>query len=645
MARVSAAFLLLLVAYASALSFYLPAIDPISYNADMEVDIRVNALRSLSELMPYDYYKLPFCKPEHISYKPEILGEVIWGDVVQTSNYRGFMKRDQSCVLLDCNVDKNNEEIKKGIDTLEEFINKGYRGYMSVDNLPVWNNGSAIFNGNCKGQIPDEQTYNFLRGYAIGVNKMCTGKTLINNHIEFRIEYHEVADSNPKQYRVVGFTAAPFSVKHQEDGGDCKDNTLFNPRAGDIVPLTTDDVRAGAKVFWSYGIRWVNNPDVKWASRWDSYLRTSVADSQNSIHWMYIVTSLVVTICLALITSIILLRTLHRDFNRYNSPSEDDNQEEIGWKLVHADVFRPPFRAQLLSALVGNGVQIITMFGGVMFFAMLGFLSPAARGGLLTCVILLFVFMSFVAGYTCGLLIKYFDCQEWKHVFVCGALFPGTVCVSYFFTDIINAAHHASDAVPFLTLLTIFSLWLCISIPLTVLGASFAFHQVPITNPVNIGKLAREIPAQRFYLTEPFLLLVCPLVPLGAAFMEIKFILAAIWQGAVYYVFGFLTIVFIVWIVTVALTAIITVYYMLCYENHRWWWTAFFAPGTLGLHLFVYLTYFFYSQLDITSTASTLLYFIYMGLLSVAYGLAAGAVGVISSMLFARKIYGSIKID
>lgn len=32
--------------------------------------------------------------------------------------------------------------------------------------------------------------------------------------------------------------------------------------------------------------------------------------------------------------------------------------EESGWKLVHGDVFRPPRRLELLSALLGTGAQL-----------------------------------------------------------------------------------------------------------------------------------------------------------------------------------------------------------------------------------------------------------------------------------------------
>lgn len=631
---------------ATAISLYIPTIEPSNYKVKEQVDIRVNSLRSLSNIMPYEYYTLPFCVPNPVLTKPEVLGEVIWGDKVQSSSYMGLMMENVKCQLVpNCNVETNSKQVLDNIDKLESFINNGYRGFMNIDNLPAWHNGTNIFNNNCKGAIPDEQLFLHLRGYALGVHKNCIGKTLINNHLEMRIEVSRVDGVEPAEYRVVGFTIIPHSVKHQDDGGDCKDNTLFNPTSGDVVPLTTDAVRGGAKVLWSYGITWVENPNVKWATRWDAYLNSSIADTSNSTHWWYIIVAIALASCFALIASLILYRTLHRDFMRYNNPTEDELQEEIGWKLVHADVFRPPTHAPLLASLIGNGAQIAAMFVMVMTLAMLGLLSPAARGMLLSAMILVYVFMSFVGGYTCGRFLQYWDVKEWKHVFVCAVSFPGTVTVFYFVSDIINAAHHASDAVPFMTLVTILALWLCMAIPLTVLGAILAFHQLPMVNPVSIGKLAREIPAQRWYLTAPALILICPVAPLLSIFMELKFILSSLWQGAVYYVFGFLAIVAIVWALIVALTAIIAVYYMLCYENHQWWWTAFAAPGGLGIHMLLYSVYFYNTQLSIASGAASFLYFLYMTLLSLAYGVAAGSIGVVSCTLFTRKIYGAIKID
>lgn len=41
--------------------------------------------------------------------------------------------------------------------------------------------------------------------------------------------------------------------------------------------------------------------------------------------------------------------------------SQEDAQEEFGWKLVHGDVFRPPRKGMLLSVFLGSGTQIFIM--------------------------------------------------------------------------------------------------------------------------------------------------------------------------------------------------------------------------------------------------------------------------------------------
>ena len=96
--------------------------------------------------------------------------------------------------------------------------------------------------------------------------------------------------------------------------------------------------------------------------------------------------------------AMILLRTLHKDIARYNQMDAEDAQEEFGWKLVHGDVFRPPKKGMFLSVLVGNGSQIAIMMAVTLVFACLGFLSPANRGSLMTCVIVLYVCLGTPAG-------------------------------------------------------------------------------------------------------------------------------------------------------------------------------------------------------------------------------------------------------
>ena len=91
----------------------------------------------------------------------------------------------------------------------------------------------------------------------------------------------------------------------------------------------------------------------------------------------------------------IMLRTLRADFRRYSEMEiQEEAQEETGWKLVHGDVFRPPPFRMVLSVAIGSGVQVLTMSIITLFFAVLGFLSPANRGSLMTAVVVLFLLMA-----------------------------------------------------------------------------------------------------------------------------------------------------------------------------------------------------------------------------------------------------------
>ena len=54
----------------------------------------------------------------------------------------------------------------------------------------------------------------------------------------------------------------------------------------------------------------------------------------------------------------ILVRTLRKDLQFYrDAESGAVEDDDSGWKQVHADVFRPPQKLHLLSALVGTGKQ------------------------------------------------------------------------------------------------------------------------------------------------------------------------------------------------------------------------------------------------------------------------------------------------
>lgn len=78
---------------------------------------------------------------------------------------------------------------------------------------------------------------------------------------------------------------------------------------------------------------------------------------------------------------------------------QGQDMEESGWKMVSGDVFRAPSNPLSLCVQIGSGVQILASGFITLFFAALGFLSPASRGSLLTAALVMYLLLSVAAGY------------------------------------------------------------------------------------------------------------------------------------------------------------------------------------------------------------------------------------------------------
>ncbi|CAJ1010329.1 putative Endomembrane protein 70 [Leishmania naiffi] len=644
------------VAATPANAFYVPGAAETSYKAGDVVKFMANTLRSSSEMFPIDYAKMPFCQPATLEFKEESIGEIIWGDRMLNSLYAVKMLEDVKCMPLPgCDVVANNEKIhSKGAKTLSNMINKWYRVYMNIDNLPVFSTDPERTQmSKCAQKLGKDIRIYAQRGFPLGLPSKCTSAraTLLNNHLDFTIHYNidsKTTTTTPemeRKYIVVFIEVKARSIAWNTSEECNKEMDIDSEVLESTRSLRMRDVSFNkAMVYWTYSVKWKENSKVKWATRWDFYL-TAAAAAAPAGHILFIILSLMVVLFVGSAVVGALLRALHKDFNRYNSEDPDDLQEEMGWKLIHADVFRPPPQANWLAIFVANGLQILTTVAVVLIIALMGFLSPSRRGALLTTLLLTAVFTSLISGYVCGVLLQYLNCRAWKHIFTCSLTLPGAMLLMYFLILIINKSHGATTAIPFATLLEVLALFIAVSLPLTVLGGSLAFREQPLTNPTRVGRLAREIPAQSFINQPIFTYVFWPTVPLIVAVIELYYIMQDLWEGQIYYSFGFLTVTASIWVLVCALVTVSCLYYVLCYENHRWWWIAYLAPGGAGVHMFCMSAIFFASQVSVSSFASAVLYFAYMGMVSYMYGMAAGAVGVICSIVFVRKIYSSIKID
>lgn len=129
-----------------------------------------------------------------------------------------------------------------------------------------------------------------------------------------------------------------------------------------------------------------------------------------------------------------------------------------------------------------------------LIFASLGFLSPAHRGGLLTTMILLFVFMGAWAGYASARVYKMFGGEKWKRNTVGTALFFPGLCFGVFFA--INLSLYFEDssaAVSFLTLFLILLLWFGISVPLVFLGSAIGYKKDAIEKSCKVNRIPKPL--------------------------------------------------------------------------------------------------------------------------------------------------------
>ena len=76
---------------------------------------------------------------------------------------------------------------------------------------------------------------------------------------------------------------------------------------------------------------------------------------------------------LTFLTIVIFTRSLKKDIEIYNTKvTNEEIIDEYGWKQVCNDVFRKPIHCEILSALVGTGIQIMIMITYTLFFAVPG---------------------------------------------------------------------------------------------------------------------------------------------------------------------------------------------------------------------------------------------------------------------------------
>lgn len=203
-------------------------------------------------------------------------------------------------------------------------------------------------------------------------------------------------------------------------------------------------------------------------------------------------------------------------------------------------------------------------------------------------------------------------------------------------------AQASSTAIPFGTLIGLLALWLLIQVPLVYVGSWFGYVRTAAwEHPTKTTSIPRQIPPQPWYLHSIQGTILTGLAPFAVLFIELLFVFKNLWQdkSGYYYVFGFLSAVSSILIVTVSEVTVIATYSQLCAENYHWWWQSFLTGGSSAFWVFAYCIWYYIFHLHITGFVSSLLFFSYSLLACAVYGLLTGTVGFLTAYTFIRRIY------
>jgi transmembrane 9 superfamily protein 2/4 len=603
----------------------LPGMAPTDYEEGDSVELRVNKLTSAKTQVPRSFYDVPFCQPLNgIVAQPMNLGEVLAGENIFNSAFSIQMNRNVKCKVL-CVKTLTEQDA----DILKKLVDGEYLANWLIDNLPIATTLKTT-----------EGLYKQMEGFPLGFQDGA-GRTYINNHFAIKIFVHkvdaEMLDTNfeETEFRVVGLELEPSSVDYgQQHAGQDICRTSQSDRFAQVAP--------NSQVIFTYDVDFVLS-EMAWSSRWDAYLQQP--SNGQKVHWFSIANSLCVILFLTALVATILLRTLHNDIRKYNEFLDSDS-EETGWKLVSGDVFRRPGLSRLFAVLLGSGFQITFMALFVIFLGGFGLMNPAYRGGLIQSMLILFMLMGSVAGYISARFYKFFRGNDWKNCTLMTAfLYPGCVSALFFLLDLLLWGQKSCGAVPFTTMLAIAMLWFGVSVPLVFLGAYFGYRAETLEVPTPVNSLPREIPEQHWTFHPAAIMVLGGLLPFGAVFTELYFVMSSIWKHRFYDLFGFLVIAVLVVIVTCVEMACTITYFCLAREDYRWWWRSYLCGAGSGVYIFAYAIAYAHAKLDIENFAGILLYFGYMLFVSVSFAMMCGSVGSFSTFFFVRIIYGAIKND
>lgn len=635
-----------LLLFGTSLAFNL--FGPNTYAKGESVPLLLNKIESDHTQLPYRYHDLPFvCHDRRQQPKTLLLGEILKGDRFWDSMYDLQFGIDRPCVYL-CAMSAS----LIGLNRADQLVKNGYVVHWSVDGLP----GATTFTG--KAGLAKYYAAGFPLGFVED------DISYLYNHVTLVVRYH--TEKN-KRHSIVGFEVYPKSI---DDDRCLNDHDYYD----NFAILPQDPVKKKQEknhiIHYTYSVYWREDHTINYNSRWDLYYANDNLKAANSVHWISLVNSLM----LAGLVSLVAATFVYRLFKTNPKRSKSDHEDDDLWRHLAHNAMKPPVYVSVLTTVTAYGVQSIVAAVGVLATLFLNNtlhfgsgVSASAffnnhQGAIFTCSFVILLASGFASAFMGIIVHKLLVNEAPGHVyrgfstinlsFLFSAVLPSVILGGMLVINCIVWAKESSNALPFGTIVFIMILFAVVEVPLGLLGGifgnkvKFPVRSFLVTSYIALDEKTRSSFRFGDHKKAIFLSTFFGLIPFGIVYVDLQLILNTIWleKTTFFYMYGFLLFTTLLVLLVVAESAIVITYISLTiYKDHHWQWLSFGASSSIGYYVFLYSIYYHIYHLLIADFVSSLIYFSYMALVSITIGVGCGAVGVISALLFVRKIYSSAK--
>ena len=143
------------------------------------------------------------------------------------------------------------------------------------------------------------------------------------------------------------------------------------------------------------------------------------------------------------------------------------------------------------------------------------------------------------------------------------------------------------------------------------------------------------------------------LLPFGSIFIEMYFVFKSFWNYKVlfflsallfiafvilfccsfitpscnlqvYYVYGFMLLVFLILIIVTVCVTIVGTYFLLNAENYHWQWTSFFSAASTAIYVYLYSIYYYHVKTKMFGFFQISFYFGYTLMFCLGLGILCG---------------------